>query len=102
MNYDILFHFEDELSSYTGAPYVVITDGCTHALELVFRWYKINRVEFTAYTYLSIPQTMTNLGIDYVLTDEKWSGEYRFHGTNIWDSARRLEPGMYRAGRYNV
>lgn len=99
MTFDEIFHFEDELARYTGAPYVVVTDGCTHAIELVMRWYKIQSVNFTAYTYLSIPQTMFNLGIQYTLTDETWTGEYQFHGTNIWDSARRLEPGMYRPGQ---
>lgn len=99
MSFDSLFHLEDELSRYTGAPYVVVTDGCTHAVELAMRWYRVQRVEFTAFTYLSIPQTMLNLGIEYRLTDETWSGEYQFYGTNIWDSARRLEPGMYRAGQ---
>lgn len=99
MAFDTLFHFENLLAGYTGAPYVVATDGCTHAIELAMRWYKVKRVEFTAYTYLSIPQTMLDLGIEYVLTDEQWQGEYQFHGTNIWDSARRLEPGMYRPGQ---
>jgi hypothetical protein len=42
---------------------------------------------------------MLNLGIQFTLTDERWQGEYRFHGTNIWDSARRLEPGMYQSGQ---
>ena len=99
MSFDTLFKFEQELADYTGAPYVVVTDGCTHAIELAMRWYKIREVEFTAFTYLSIPQTMLNMGIKYTLTDETWSGEYQFHGTNIWDSARRLEPGMYRPGQ---
>lgn len=97
--FDQLIRFEEVLSEYTGAPYVVATDGCTHAIELVMRWYNIKQVEFTAFTYLSIPQTMINLGIAYTLTDEEWTGEYQFHGTNIWDSARRLEPGMYRTGQ---
>ena len=99
MSFSSLFDLEDELAAYTGSPYVVLTDGCTHAIELVMRWYQIKKVEFTAYTYLSIPQTMLNLGIDYSLVDETWSGEYQFHGTNIWDSARRLEPGMFRPGQ---
>lgn len=99
MNFDQLFHLEHELSLYTGAPYVVVTDGCTHAIELVMRWYKCKKVSFSAHTYISIPQTMLNLGIECTLLDEKWSGEYQFHGTNIWDSARRLEPGMYRPGQ---
>lgn len=97
--FDKLFAFERALEEYTGAPHVVVTDGCTHAIELVMRWYQIKKVEFTAYTYLSIPQTMLCMGIEYTLTDESWQGEYQFHGTNIWDSARRLEPRMYRPGQ---
>jgi len=99
MTFDTLFQFESDLAAYTGAPYAVVTDGCTHAIELVMRYYRVTEVEFTAFTYLSIPQTMLNLGIQFTLTDESWSGEYQFHGTNIWDSARRLEPGMYRSGQ---
>jgi dTDP-4-amino-4,6-dideoxygalactose transaminase len=99
MTFDEIFRLEDQLCQYTGAPYVVVTDGCTHAIELCLRWYKIKKVSFSAYTYISIPQTMLNMGIEYTLTDETWIGEYQFHGTNIWDSARRLEPGMYRSGQ---
>lgn len=98
MGFQDLFAFETALGRYTGAPYVVATDGCTHAIELVMRYYQIKTVEFSAYTYISIPQTMCNLGIRYSMTDESWIGEYRFHGTNIWDAARCLEPGMYRTG----
>ena len=29
--------FEQELATFTGAPYVVTTDCCTHAIELCFR-----------------------------------------------------------------
>lgn len=94
-----LFDFEKVLADYTGAPYVVVTDGCTHAIELTMRYYRVRSVEFSAFTYLSVPQCMVNMGIRYVLTDEDWTGEYQFHGTNIWDSARRLEPGMYRPGQ---
>lgn len=99
MSFDSLFQFEDELAEYTGAPFVVLTDGCTHAIELVMRLMGVRRVESTAYTYLSVIMTLRDLGIEYTLTDEQWTGEYRFHGTNIWDSARRLEPGMYRPGQ---
>jgi dTDP-4-amino-4,6-dideoxygalactose transaminase len=102
MTFDTLFQFERDLARYTGAPYVVVTDGCTHGIELVLRYHRIKEVEFTAYTYLSIPQTMLNLGVKFTLTDEQWQGEYQFHGTNIWDSARRLEPGMYRPGQIQV
>jgi dTDP-4-amino-4,6-dideoxygalactose transaminase len=99
MSFQPLFDFEKELAEYTGAPYAVVTDGCTHAIELALRWYQVKHVEFTAYTYISIVQTMQHLNINYGLIDETWTGEYQFHGTRIWDSARRLEPGMYRSGQ---
>ena len=99
MSFQALFDLESELSGYTGAPYVVVTDGCTHSLELCLRYYQIKSVKFTAFTYISVVQTMRHLGIQYELIDEEWSGEYQLHETNIWDSARRLEPGMYRPGQ---
>lgn len=99
--FDQLFAFEQALAKYTGAPYVVATDGCTHAIELCFRLECITSCEFTAFTYLSIPQLMRQLGVNYTLKTEYWyqAGEYQFHGTNIWDSARLLKPGMYRPGQ---
>lgn len=94
--FDKLFEFERKLAAYTGAPYVVATDGCTHAIELCMRYEQVKACRFTAFTYLSIPQLMHQLDIEYELVPEKWTGEYQFYGTRIWDSARRLQPGMYR------
>lgn len=96
MSFKTLFKFEKDLADYTGAPYAVLTDCCTHAIELCMLLDDVKHTSFTAYTYLSIPQLMRKLGISYTLTDEQWIGEYRFHGTNIWDSARRLEKNMYK------
>jgi dTDP-4-amino-4,6-dideoxygalactose transaminase len=90
--------FEDALAEFTGAPYAIMTDCCTHAIELCLRYRNVKNTRFTAYTYLSIPMTMHKLGIKYELLDEQWTGEYPFQYTNIWDSARRLEQNMYRAG----
>lgn len=98
MSFDTLFEFEKALAVYTGAPYVVATDCCTHAIELCMRIDCVEVTDFTAFTYLSIPQLMRNLNINFQMFGERWVGEYRFHGTNIWDSARRLERGMYRQG----
>jgi len=100
MSFDTLFKFEKALAEYTGAPYAVVTDGCTHALELCFRLDRITYTEFTAFTYLSIPQLMYKLNVSYELKTEYWNsaGEYQFAKTNIWDSARLLKPTMYRSG----
>ena len=91
--------FEQALAAYTGAPYAVMTDCCTHAIELCLRHEQVERTRFTAFTYLSVPMTMHKLHITYELTSERWIGEYHFADTRIWDSARRLEPGMYRSGQ---
>ena len=91
--------FEDALAEYTGAPYAVMTDCCTHAIELCLRYDRVKELVMTPYTYLSIAMTMHKLGIKYYYKEEEWTGEYRFHGTRIWDSARRLQKNMYRAGQ---
>ena len=100
MSFKALFDFEQALADYTGAPYVVLTDGCTHAMELCFRYDGVRHTQFSAYTYLSVPMLMRHLGIEFTLTDETWSGEYQFVNTRIWDSARRLERNMYRSGQF--
>jgi dTDP-4-amino-4,6-dideoxygalactose transaminase len=99
MSFDSILKFEQELAEYTGAPYAVMTDCCTHAIELCLRYEKPNWTSFTAYTYLSVPMIMHKLGITYDLVNEEWVGEYRFHNTRIWDSARRLERDMYQSGQ---
>lgn len=90
--------FEDELAEFTGAPYAIMTDCCTHAIELCMRYDRVRSCSFTAYTYLSIPMLMHKLNIRYTLEEELWLGEYHFYDTRIWDSARKLQPGMYRSG----
>ncbi len=99
MSFKPLFDFEKALAEYTGAPYAVVTDCCTHAIELCLRFDQVKRTRFSAYTYLSVPMTMHKLDITYGLLDQKWTGEYQFNGTRIWDSARRLERNMYRSGQ---
>lgn len=101
MSFQPIFDFERALAEYTGAPYAVMTDCCTHAIELCLRWDRVRHCVFTPYTYLSVPMTMHKLGIEYSYSDEErqtWVGEYQFIGTRIWDSARRLERNMYRPG----
>jgi dTDP-4-amino-4,6-dideoxygalactose transaminase len=101
MSFDSILKFEQELAEYTGAPYAVMTDCCTHAIELCLRYDQVKKTAFTPFTYLSIPMTMHKLGIEYHYHNEdhlqfNWIGEYHFEGTRIWDSARRLERGMYK------
>ena len=100
MSFNAITEFEQALGELTGAPFVVMTDCCTHALELCLRYEEVKRCRFTAFTYLSVPMTMHKLSISYGLTaDNEWVGEYPILGTRIWDSARLLRTGMYRAGQ---
>ena len=100
--FEKIIEFETALAQFTGAPYVVMTDCCTHAIELCMRYDRVEFCAFTPFTYLSIPMLMHKLDIKYtyeVGDPAQWVGEYRFRKTRIWDSARRLESNMYRAGQ---
>ncbi len=98
--FDPIYQFERALGEVTGAPYVVMTDCCTHAIELCLRYDAVTYTQFTPYTYLSIPMTLRKLDIAYEYEDiGQWVGEYRFKTTRIWDSARLLSTGMYRQGQ---
>jgi dTDP-4-amino-4,6-dideoxygalactose transaminase len=99
--FDALSDFEMELSSYTNAPFVVVTDSCTHALELCLRYEHVaHLIGIPACTYLSVPMLFYKLDIPYTLLDDEWQGEYQIRGTKIWDSARMLAPEMYRPGQF--
>ena len=98
--FEKILEFETALAKFTGASYAVMTDCCTHAIELCMRYDRVEFCAFTPFTYLSIPMLMHKLGIGYeyeVGDPAQWVGEYQFRKTRIWDSARRLENNMYRA-----
>lgn len=97
--FDAIRDFENALSDYTGAPYVITTDCCTHAIELCFRYKKYNSVTVPKHTYLSVPMVFHKLNIPYTLIDQSWNNEYNFGFTNIWDSARYLMPQMHKPGQ---
>lgn len=99
--FDPIYKFERELGTFTGAPFVVMTDCCTHAIELCLRYEVPNKiVSIPARTYISIPMTLRKLGITYVYEDVDWVGEYQIKNTRVWDSARKLSLGMYRPGQF--
>tara|TARA_R110000851_G_scaffold8167_2_gene31545 strand:- start:1348 stop:1950 length:603 start_codon:yes stop_codon:yes gene_type:complete len=90
--------FETALGEYTGAPHVVLTDCCTHAVELCLRLKGTGIATLPYKSYISIPMTMHKLGIDYHYdTEVEWQYEYRIGLTSIWDSARGFDKGMCRA-----
>lgn len=97
--FDAILEFERQVANYTGAPYCITTDCCTHAIEMVFKLvHDGTPVKIPARTYLSVPMTMHKLGIKYEFVDQLWHGGYQFEGTRIYDYARKFEPGMYKPG----
>ena len=98
--FDAVRDFERELQNFTGAPYAIVTDCCTHAIEIVLRLQRPEKLFFPGRTYLSVVMLMHKIGIDYELTDQSWFTDqrYKFQGSNIWDCARYFEPGMYQSG----
>ena len=81
--YDVIFEFEKRLAEYTGAPYVVTTDCCTHALELCIRWYKrrhprnVPHLAVPDQTYISVPMMLQRLDLTFSIEDIDWVGEYQ-------------------------
>ena len=102
MNFDILEDFEKALSDYTGAPHVVLTDCCTHAIELCLRYQKWQGpIVMPCNTYISVPMVLHKLGLDvYYNKEQTWEYEYQLSPTNIWDSARAFDKDMYVPGRW--
>ena len=100
LNYEILDEFEKCISEYTGAPYVVLTDSCTHAIELCLRYrMPYDMYSIPKHTYLSIPMLLHKLDYNFDYNLDDWQYEYQIKPTNIWDSARAFDRGMYRKGQ---
>lgn len=97
--YKIVQMFEDEMASYTGAPFAVAVDSCTNAIRLCLEWHKlqhgIESITIPQRTYLSVPQQVLMAGFDLKFEDIKWKGIYQLKPTPIYDAAKRLTSGMY-------
>ena len=94
--FDIVRLFENKLSVYTGAPYVTVTDCCTHAIELCLRYEKPTaKLQLPKHTYLSLPMTLKKLNLQFEFIDNDWTGYYYLAPTKIVDMAARLDKGCY-------
>ena len=62
--YKVTDEFEDEISKYTGAPYVVTVDNASNALFLCLMYENIKGQEITipARTYPSVPCEIIHAG----------------------------------------
>lgn len=91
--------FEKMLEEFTGAPHAIVTDCCTHAMEIALRIEPPkSEISFPGRTYLSVVMLMYKLNLKHTLTDEKWNQSYMISGTRVRDCARYLDENMYVPG----
>ena len=102
-NNEFLEMFERELSKYTGAPYVVLTDSCTNAIFLILTHLRDNsyipsRLEIVTIpenTYVGVAHSIINTGFQLRFDNINWRGSYQIGDLPIWDSAVDLHKNMY-------
>ena len=101
--FKVVRDFEQAISEYTGAPYVVTTNSCTMALLLAFKLWEQDGeggpLQIPSKTYPSVFMSAYHAGLAVEAVDMEWEGVYRIHPTNIWDCAKRFTSGMYIHGQ---
>ena len=93
---DAIGLFEKKVAEFTGAPYAVAVDCCTHALELCLEYLGASgSVLIPNRTYISVPMTLRKMGFDVRYDFIQWSGAYQISPFKIWDAAVRWKRNMY-------
>ena len=98
--YKITEEFEEQLSKYTGAPYVVTVDNASNALflSLMYENVKGQTITIPARTYPSVPCEIIHAGakINFTPVEGKTiKGAYQLIPTKVWDAALRFTHNMY-------
>ena len=104
--YDINDEFENKLSQYTGAKYVVTVDNCSNALflSLYYEHYvnkslNSNIIQIPNRTYPSVPCEIIHAGLKVkweIIEGKSIKGAYQLKGSNVWDSALCFTTNMYK------
>ena len=103
--YKITEDFEDMLSKYTGAPYVITVDNQSNALFLAMMYEKVNGIEITipSRTYPSVPCEIIHAGAKVKFKPVNGTtikGAYQLEPTNVWDAALSFTHNMYKPGTH--
>lgn len=108
--YQITEQFEQALSDYTGAPYVVTIDNACNALFLclyyeknIAKSIKTDTLEIPERTYPGVPPEIIRNGFKIKwkeMPDKYLEGPYFLGETNIIDSALRFTYNMYMSGTH--
>jgi dTDP-4-amino-4,6-dideoxygalactose transaminase len=102
--------FEEALSDYTGAPYVVALDNMSNALFLALYYEKnvtkkisLDKITIPSRTYPSVPCEIIHAGLKVDFKEVNGNtikGAYNLEGSNVWDSALRFTADMYIPGSH--
>ena len=97
-SFNTVKEFEETISNYFGSKYGVATDSCTHAIELSLRYDNVKNATCPSRTYLSVPMTLTKLGIGWSFNDNEWESYYYLGNTRIIDAAVLWKLNSYIPG----
>lgn len=95
--YEILNVFEKKLANFFGSKYAVLTDCCTHAIELSLRLTAPDVLSIPTHTYVSIPMTAIKLNCKFEFVNVEWTDYYHL-GNNIYDAAVLWKKNSYIPG----
>ena len=99
--YKVTEEFEEELSKYTGAPFVITVDNASNALflSLMYENIKGKKITIPNRTYPSVPCEIIHAGgkVKFKVIDGKTiKGAYQLEGSKVWDSALSFTYNMYK------
>lgn len=98
--YEIVKKFEQNMAEFVGSPYAVAVDSCTNALFLCCYYHKVKEVILPAHSYISVPCSVIHAGGSVKFEYLDWEGNYQLKPYPIYDSACKLNMGMYIPGTY--
>ena len=106
--YKVTEEFEEELSKYTGAPYVITVDNASNALFLALKYENVEGKDITIpkHTYPSVPCEIIHAGgkvdfwerpVDFCDTSRgTLTGAYQLYPSKVWDAALSFTYNMYK------
>ena len=103
--YKVTEDFEKAICNYTGAPYAIAVDCCSHAIFLALKFENVEGKIITIpnRTFVSVPCEIIHAGAKvrfYHIEEKGLTGGYRLKGSNVWDCALSFTTRMYIPGTH--
>jgi dTDP-4-amino-4,6-dideoxygalactose transaminase len=107
--HEITKEFENKLSEYTGAPYVICLDNQSNGMFLslyyeknILKNNKLNTIYIPQHTYPSAPCAIIHCGskVEFERSTPILTGAYQLYPSNVYDSALKFTSDMYIPGTH--